>query len=188
MSDRTAFLLESEASGNGGISTPEGWQVETEPCHSALNRSSVTQRAYMASGPGEEINAALCDWDWSSPSSGSSNWVPVASPMRDSIYPNVNLAHSADATGDNPWGLVPDSLPHMAYTPTSPGQIVRVQIVSGPVANQHLQNFPKQPVTIPAAATSTFFSTARRSPPPTPSSPSPAAKVKHLAHLLRSSL
>lgn len=152
MSDRTAFLLESEASGNGGISTPEGWQVETEPCHSALNRSSVTQRAYMASGPGEEINAALCDWDWSSPSSGSSNWVPVASPMRDSIYGNVNLAHSADATGDNPWGLVPDSLPHMAYAPTSPGLTVRVQIVSGPAAESDLQNFPKQPVTIPAGS------------------------------------
>ena len=28
MSDRTAFLLESEATGDSSISTPEGWQVE----------------------------------------------------------------------------------------------------------------------------------------------------------------
>src|SRR5579859_6421885 len=31
MSDRTAFLLESEATGDAGISTSGGWQVEIEP-------------------------------------------------------------------------------------------------------------------------------------------------------------
>ena len=31
MSDRTAFLLESEATGSISISTPEGWRVEEEP-------------------------------------------------------------------------------------------------------------------------------------------------------------
>ena len=38
--------------------------------------------------------------------------------MRDSIYRGANRAHSADTTGDNFWGLVPDSLPHMEYAPT----------------------------------------------------------------------
>ena len=33
MSDRTAFLLESEAAGATDISTPEGWLVEEEPGH-----------------------------------------------------------------------------------------------------------------------------------------------------------
>ena len=33
MSDRTAFLLESEATGPTGISTPDGWLVEEEPGH-----------------------------------------------------------------------------------------------------------------------------------------------------------
>ncbi len=150
MSDRTAFLLESEATGVDAISTPEGWQVEIEPGHRALDRSSVTQRAYMAAGPGEEINASLYDWSWNTPSDGSSNWVPVASPMRDSIYPGVNLAHSADATGDNPWGLVPDPLPPMAYAPASAGQNVRVQVVNGQAAEPSLQSFPQAPVTIPA--------------------------------------
>ena len=131
MSDRTAFLLESEATGDDGISTPDGWQVEIEHGHRALDRSSVTQRAYMASGPGEQIDGALYDWTWNAPSAASSNWFAVASPMRDSIYPGVNLAHSADATGDNPWGLVPDTLPHMAYAPTSAGKIVRVVMPGG---------------------------------------------------------
>ena len=39
--------------------------------------------------------------------------------MRDSIYPGTSRAHSAEVTGDNPWGLIPDELPHMEYAPTS---------------------------------------------------------------------
>lgn len=150
MSDRTAFLLESEATGKDGISTPQNWQVETEPCHSALDRSSVTQRSYMAAGPGEEVNAARCDWNWNSPSDSSSNWVAVASPMRDSIYGNVNRAHSADATGDNPWGLVPDTLPHMAYTPTIAGSTVRVEPTS--TEQSGMMSFPARALSVPANA------------------------------------
>src|SRR5579863_5825436 len=64
MSDRTAFLLESEATGNSSISTPKGWQVEIERGHRALDRSSVDLRDYMAAGPGEEIDAAQYNWNW----------------------------------------------------------------------------------------------------------------------------
>jgi len=123
MSDRTAFLLESEATGPNGISTPEGWLVEEEPGHRPLDRSSVTIKTYFASGPGEEIDASKFDWNWNSDSPGA-NWVPAASPMRDSIFAGVNHAHSADTTGDNPWGLIPDALPHMEYSPTSAGRTV----------------------------------------------------------------
>ena len=152
ISDRTAFLLESDATGSNGISTPDGWQVEVEPCHSALDPSSITQRAYMAAGPGEKIDAALCDWNWDSPADENSNWVTVASPIRDSVYSGVNLAHSADDTGGNPWWLVPDRLPQMAYVSTAAGQAVRVQIVRGPAMESSLQSFPVAPVTIPAGS------------------------------------
>ena len=70
MSDRTAFLLESEATGDASISTPDGWMVEQEPGHRALDRSSVTLQEYFASGPGEEIDAAKYDWGWNSPAGG----------------------------------------------------------------------------------------------------------------------
>jgi len=147
MSDRTAFLLESEATGDDGISTPQGWQVEIERGRQVLDRSSVTIRAYMASGPGEEVNAALADWNWNTPADGNSNWVAVASPMRDSIYGNANRAHSAAVRGDNPWGLVPDTLPHMAYTPTSAGSAVRIDSAA---PDQNLMAFPNRSVTVPA--------------------------------------
>ncbi|MGA8043840.1 MAG: hypothetical protein WCA37_13670 [Terracidiphilus sp.] len=58
MSDRTAFLLESEATGDASISTPKGWLVEEEPGHRPLDRSSVNLMTYMAAGPGEVMDAA----------------------------------------------------------------------------------------------------------------------------------
>ena len=125
ISDRTAFLLESETTGDADISTPKGWQVETELGHMALDRASVNVETYFASGPGEAIDAAKYDWDWNSPDDKSPAWVPVASPMRDSMFPSVARAHSADVTADNNWWLVPDRLPHMEYKAESAGDSVR---------------------------------------------------------------
>jgi len=149
-SDRTAFLLESEATGAASISTggdkPDGWQVEVEPGHQALGRDTVTFKDYMAAGPGEQIDAAHYDWNWQSATASGADWVRAASPMRDSIYGGVNEAHSAQTTGDNPWGLVPDELPHMAYASTESGSIVRVE----GLPQSSLQNFPTASASIPA--------------------------------------
>ena len=144
MSDRTAFLLESEATGPTSLSTPEDWLVEAEPGHRPLDRSSVTLKTYMAAGPGEEIDASKYDWNWNSGTPGP-NWLPAASPMRDSIFVGVQHAHSADTTGDNPWGLLPDPLPHMEYSPTLAGELVRPN-------DPDLRNFPALAATIPPQA------------------------------------
>ena len=129
MTDRTAFLLESEATGDASISTgvskSGGWQVEIEPGQRPIPRPVDGNYEYMASGTGEEINAALYDWIWNSAAGSGAGWVPAASPIRESIYGNVNEAHSADTTGDNPWGLIPDELLHMEYAPTEAGKVVR---------------------------------------------------------------
>jgi alpha-L-rhamnosidase len=145
MSDRTAFLLESEAVGAASISTPEGWLVEEERGQFPLDRSSVTLETYMAAGPGEEIDAARYDWNWNSSNIAAGSWMPAASPMRDSIFPGVNKAHSADTTGDNPWDLIPDQLPHMEQSPTTAGEAVRADLPA-------LKAFPSAPVTVPAGA------------------------------------
>jgi hypothetical protein len=148
-SDRTAFLLESEAKGEANISTgmakSGGWMVEVEPGQGPLNRDTVSIKEYMAAGPGEEIDASDFDWNWKSPEATGGSWVPVASPMRDSIYGGVNGAHSADTTGDNPWGLVPDELAHMEYAPTPAGEVVRTSL-SDP------RQFPATAVNVPAGS------------------------------------
>ncbi len=152
ISDRTAFLLESAATGDADISTPQGWQVEREDGQRPLGRSAVTLETYMASGPGEQVNAALYDWNWDTPADPASSWIAAASPMRDSIFAGVNKAHSADTTGDNPWGLVPDSLPHMEYMSTTAGDSVRIDILNRGPQEPALQAFPAAPVTVPAGA------------------------------------
>ena len=143
MTDRTAFLLESEASGDADISTPKGWMVEVERGVSLLSRISGIQE-YVASGPGEEVDAAQWDWNWKSEGAGGA-WVAASSPMRESVFEGTNKAHSADTTGDNPWGLVPDILPKMEYTPTSAGEAVRADTAE-------LKAFPAAPVSIPASS------------------------------------
>lgn len=152
VSDRTAFLLESEGTGNEEISTPEGWQVEIEPGHRALNRSSVDLKTFMAAGPGEEINAALYDWIWPSDTDASTGWVAVASPMRGSNLDDANKARSADSAGENSWGLTPDSLPHMEYAATDAGKMVRVDLLNRGPAAPEAKGFPAAPVTIPAGS------------------------------------
>lgn len=142
MSDRTAFLLESEATGDTGISTPDGWMVEEEPGHRALDRKSVTIEAYMAAGPGEEIDAAKYDWKWDAATVSGGNWAKPGDPMRDSIYPGTNKAHSAEVTGDNFWGLVPDELPHMEYSATSAGKLIRVADGQGKTDRRPLDDDP----------------------------------------------
>jgi alpha-L-rhamnosidase len=152
MSDRTAFLLESEASGDSSISTPKDWLVEQDSGQRPLDRTSVTLKTYMAAGPGEQINAALYDWAWQDPAAPGPNWVPAASPMRDSIYPGTNKAHSADSTEDNFWGLIPDTLPPMEFSATDPGKVVRTQVLNAGPVQPHLDGFPAAPVTVPAGS------------------------------------
>jgi hypothetical protein len=148
MTDRTAFLLESEAAGDASISTPTGWLVEQEAGHRPIPRVVNGFWEYMASGSGEEIDAARYDWDWNSPGVASSAWAPAASPIRESIYGEVSKAHSGDTTGDNPWGLVPDELPPMELSPTSAGEVVAVD---EPGEEQPgWSKFPAEPLKLPS--------------------------------------
>ena len=165
MSDRTAFLLESEDTGADSISTPAGWLVEVEPGQRPVPRVPEKVLEYMASGTGEEIDAARYDWAWNTPDAPGSSWVPVVSPFREDILPGVEKAHSADIFGDNPWGLTPDTLPPMEYSPTGAGNSVRTdqegpQSVPGEpgVMPVHVETklaevsaFPTSAVTIPAS-------------------------------------
>ena len=145
MSDRTAFLLESEAGGANSISTPSGWLVETEPGQGPMPRAARGLDEYFASGPDEELDASRYDWSWDSPEAQGSSWVKASTAVPESLFEGTNKAHSADTTGDNPWGLVPDTLPHMEYTPTSPGEVVRAD-------TPELKTFPSAPVSVPAGS------------------------------------
>lgn len=145
MSDRTAFLLESEATGTESISTPNGWLVEQEFGQRPVPRTASDFWQQMLSGPGEEINAALYDWNWNGPAAEGESWLPAVSPIREWIAPADNRAYSADADRNNPWGLIPDSLPEMEYSATTPGMVVRTDLPT-------LRAFPSNAVSVPASS------------------------------------
>ena len=143
MTDRTAFLLESEVTGAEGISTPEGWLVEVEPGQRVVPRVPEKVMEYMASGTGEELDAARYDWAWITAEAAGPQWLRPISPFREDILKGVEKAHSADIFGDNPWGLTPDTLPHMEYTATSAGSAVQAD-------TPDLKAFPEAAVTVAA--------------------------------------
>ncbi len=144
MSDRIAFLLESEATGAESISTPDGWLVEQEQGQRPIPRRAGDFWEQMLSGPGEEINAALYDWTWNSPTVDRASWLPAAPPIREWISAADSRAYSADADRNDAWGLIPDTLPAMEYLPTQPGEIVRTDLPA-------LRSFPSSAVSVPAA-------------------------------------
>ena len=142
ITDRTAFLLQGDGPVEASASTPQGWMVEIEAGQVPVPRQPEGFSAYMANGPGEELDAAKYDWHWNDSEVSGSAWVRAASPMRENIYPEAARAGLAGETVDNYWQLVPDELPHMEYTPTDPGKTVRSD---EPAAGE----FPADPVTIP---------------------------------------
>ena len=147
----------------------------------------------MASGPGEEIDAAHYDWNWNSPSDASPCWVPAASPMRDSIYrrrepgplrrhhrrqslgpgPGLASAHGVHADAGAEKSSALDTIVPANLRKCLPSRATADSRHFRPAGHIHVHH---------------LCSTARPSPPPIPSSPSPAAKAPHPAHLLRSPL
>ncbi len=116
----------------------------------------------MASGPGEEIDAARYDWDWNNPSAAAASWVPAASPIRESIYTSTSTRPTPPTPKATiPGALFPTQLPHMEFEPTSPGGVVRTDL------GGKLRRFPSSASHRPRRqSTSTFCSTARPSPQP----------------------
>lgn len=141
ITDRTAFMLEGE--GNASmVSTGQGWQVAIENGRQIIARQHDDYRRYYAIGPGERVIAAQYDWDWKTAAS-SGDWVDAASPMRENTFDTPAAARNADESDDIPWGLVPNTLPHMTYEPTDPGHVVRSDL-------DQTSSFPAHPLTIPA--------------------------------------
>jgi hypothetical protein len=148
ISDRTAFLLESEASGAASVSTPEGWLVEVEQGERPVPRVANGFWEYMAAGWGEEIDGSKYDWSWNDPGAAGASWVPAASPIRESIYDNANKAHSAgDSDSPNAWALVPDTLPAMENKDTELGKVVLYSDTEASYERgRNLFVFPTQPI------------------------------------------
>jgi alpha-L-rhamnosidase len=146
--DRTAFLVEGDTDAEAAVNTNKSWMVEVEPGQVPLPRKPNGLNVYYASGPGETLKAADYDWSWltnSMPGSGG-NWVAAAPALRENIFAEYQTAAGFGTQADLAWALVPDTLPHMAYSAENPGHVVRTGLAAA-------KNFPAQSATIPAHTT-----------------------------------
>ncbi len=143
ITDRAAFLVQGDGPLEAAINTPTDWMVEIEPGQKPVPRKPEGFFAYMANGPGEELDAAKYDWSWNDPRASGGGWVAAESPMRENIYPTAARAGLAGQTVDNYWQLVPDELPHMTYSPTPAGVVVRTD-------EPGAEKFPAEAITVAA--------------------------------------
>lgn len=142
-SNRTAFLMQGASGEESAVNTGPTWQVEQEPGFGFIPRVANGFYFYWAADPGERLDARLYDWDWKQPgNSPQSHWVAAATAMPESIFPSTGLASSRGQSSNNPWALVPDTLPPMESRPVPSGHVVRTNLAGG-------NAFPGNPVVIP---------------------------------------
>ncbi len=131
ISDRTGFLLEGDTAAESGLNTgagsKAGWMVEMEPGQVVMARPVNAFGEYVAAGWGEAMRGAQYDWDWMGSGTGP-GWVMAGSAHRESVYSGAGTANARGVTAEEPWSLVPDTLPHMAYEPESAGRVVRSSV------------------------------------------------------------
>ena len=141
VSDRLAFLLQSDSTAEAALNTDPSWEVEQEPGHTPIRALPEGLWEYFAAGPGERIDGTLCDWNWLTANSTSGRWVNAGLAIRESIDPRVSRPVLTTEGGDSFWWLMPDPLPPMEFTEVPSGHVVR--------SSTSAQTFPNSPVTIP---------------------------------------
>lgn len=140
---RTAFLLEGDSPEAASANTDTNWQVEIDHGLTVQPVTSAVVRGYYAAEPIEIINASASDPAWDAPISNATYWTAAVSLGR--------AAARGDSNTNVGWQLVPDLLPQMESTPQPGGKVVRVSGISS------AQNFPDNPITIPAHTTASIL-------------------------------
>lgn len=145
ISDQTAFVMQGDTSAEYDVNTGKSWEVEQELGQGFLPTSGAELHTYYAAVPQEFMEGSLYDWDWMN-SSGSWKQAVTVGTGEPGRYPSATPMGTG--SGVNDWFLVPDPLPHMAYSPVGPGAIVRVEGGAGVSAF---------PATIPAHSKVSFL-------------------------------
>src|SRR6266568_1674091 len=120
ITNRTAFLVEGDTAAESPVNTNDSWLVEEEKGQMILARKDEGFDVYMASGPGETLDAKRFDWDWQAADDGKTNaakdrWVHAGPAIRENVSPSVSTAAPRYQQSDGGWELIPNPLPHMSY-------------------------------------------------------------------------
>ena len=111
MSDRTAFLLESEVTGAISHQHPRGLDGRGRtPATARSTAHPSLSRITSLPAPAKKSTRRSTTGAGSTHGAAGGHWVKPGDPMRDSIFPGTSTKRiPSDTTGDNFWGLVPDA-------------------------------------------------------------------------------
>jgi len=145
MSYRTGFLVQGAGPAEQIANTDESWESEKESGITLLDpHKNLPANAYFAAEPGERLDGAAFDWDWSGKpgSTSTGKWTRAVA---------IGEATAQGARWPLNWQLVEDRLPAMEMKLVATGKVVRSSGVEGANA------FPKKPLVIPPHATATVL-------------------------------
>lgn len=105
ISSQTAFVLQGDGVAEEAVNTDRGWKTIKDSAFSPCSMDNRRRtQAYIATGPGDEINGAFYPWGWEQPEYDDRAWkVPGLL---------ANAAVNGSGT-DNTWTLSPRNIPLM---------------------------------------------------------------------------
>jgi alpha-L-rhamnosidase len=123
MSSRLGFVLDPDTMAESAVATNSSWMAKVDAGINFPSKTPGLGDNYYVASPGEQLDAATLDWEWSRAEDTSSGWQPAVS-VGGAVTRGV---HSES----NSWLLVPDTLPAMEVSPAPAGKVVRSSGITG---------------------------------------------------------
>ncbi|MBB5058455.1 hypothetical protein HDF16_003169 [Granulicella aggregans] len=136
MSSRLGFVVDPDTATEKAIATNSSWMAKVDAGYNFPSKTPGLGDNYYVASPGEELDAASLDWQWSSSEDSSAGWQPAVT-VGGAVTRGV---HSES----NSWLLVPDTLPAMEVSAAPAGKVVRSTGMAGAAS------FPSGSAEVPA--------------------------------------
>jgi alpha-L-rhamnosidase len=112
MSSQTAFILQGDGAAEAAANTDASWRVMRNPAYSPTGNERAPLGQFLVVGPGDCVDGLKYPWGWTESAFDDSGWETP----RDLFNGQPESLHNAD----QPWRLVPRTIPFMQETPEIP--------------------------------------------------------------------
>jgi hypothetical protein len=106
VTNETGFIIQGDGAAEQVVNTDESWKVFKSQVVRLIKLNPEKIGGYMASGPGEEVNASQYPWGWEIPDFDDSGWV-APSTIAHGESRSIRIYYTS------PWMLTPRTIPLM---------------------------------------------------------------------------
>jgi hypothetical protein len=139
VSNETGFIVQGDGAAEQVVNTDESWKVFKSQAVRLIKLNAEKIGGYMASGPGEEVDASQYPWGWETPGFDDSGWV-APSTIAHGESRSIRIYYTS------PWMLTPRTIPLMEDRLERLARVARESGVE--TSPEFLRG--AQPVTVPA--------------------------------------